>query len=169
MFCWSFLVFTFFQLVNNDELYKTNFSLWISSTSDKRFFSQKYNINTFDLLKLTSMYFVQSFGFWEESHWFIPIILKNFIWFINIATNFSFCFLEKLYLVLLLAIIWKSRNLEKSLTIWMFTVWESLFPNHKSESLKHRYIFILYIFQKLYSLNKLQNTISIKMFCICKI
>ena len=31
------------------------------------------------------------------------------------------------------------------------------------------YIFILYIFQKFYCLKKLQNTVSTKMFCICKI
>ena len=55
-------------------------------------------------------------------------------------------------------------GLEKDLTIWMFTVWESLCSYHKSESSIPQYIFILYIFQKFSYFKKLQNTISQKMF-----
>ena len=60
------------------EFYKAIFSAWISSTSAKHFFSQKYNRNIFDLLKFTCVDFFRLFGFWQESHW-IYTVLKNYI------------------------------------------------------------------------------------------
>ena len=62
----------------------------------------------------------------------------------------------------------QSLVLEKDLTIWMFIVWESLFPNHKSESWILWYLFTLYIFQKFCCLKKLQNTVSKKCFVFAR-
>ena len=59
------------------KFYKAIFSAWISSTSVKHFFSQKYNRNIFDLLKCTSMDFFRLFRFWQESHWFYTSFLKK--------------------------------------------------------------------------------------------
>ena len=42
----------------------------------------------------------------------------------------------------------KSLGLEKDLTIWMFTIWESLFSDHKSESWIPCHIYLCCIFSK---------------------
>ena len=111
------------------KFYIAIFSAWTSSTSAKHFFSQKYNRNIFDLLKFTSMDFFWLFGFWQESHWFYNSVFKK------LHIIYQYCYQ---LLMLLLgrispgAIIShhlkiESLSLEKDLTIWMFTVWESLF------------------------------------------
>ena len=63
-----------------------------------------------------------------------------------IATNFSCCCLEEFHLVLLLAT--TSLGFEKDLTMWMFTIWESLFSDHKSESWIPCHIYLYCIFSK---------------------
>ena len=119
----------------NDEILHSHFLAWISSTSPKHIFSQKYNRNIFDLLKFTSMDFSLLFGFWQESHWFYTSVVKK------LHIIYQYCY--QLLMLLLgrispRAIIShhlkiQSLGLEKDLT--MFTVWESLFSNHKSEIL----------------------------------
>ena len=56
---------------------KPFFFSWISSTSVKPFFSQKYSRNIYDLLNFTSMDFFWLFGFWQESHWFYTSFLRK--------------------------------------------------------------------------------------------
>ena len=150
----------------NDETLHSHFLAWISSTSAKHFFSQKYYRNIFDLRKFTSMDF---FCFWQESHRFYTSIFKR------LHIIYQYCY--QLLMLLLGRILpgaiishhlkIQSLSLEKDLT--MFTVWESLFSNHKSESLIPQHISILYIFQKFCYFKKLQNTVSTKMFYVCKI
>ena len=41
-----------------------------------------------------------------------------------------------------------SLGLEKDLTVWMFTIWESLFSDHKSESWIPCHIYLYCIFSK---------------------
>ena len=113
------------------------------------FSHKKYSRNTFDLLKFISMEFFPLFGCWQESHWFYNFIFKK------LHIIYQYCYQ---HLILLLgrispgAIISHHLKIQclglgKDLTIWMFTVWESLFSNHKSESLIPQHIFILNIFQ----------------------
>ena len=156
------------------KFYIAIFSAWISSTSAKYFFSQKYNRNIFDLLKFTSMDIFWLFGFWQEPNWFYASIFKNYILFINIATNFSCCFYGEFHLVLLSATTWRS-NLWVLRKIWLCECLQfenHFFSNHKSESLIPWHVHFSKIqntkILKFY-IKKLQNNVSTKMFCVCKI
>ena len=131
------------------KFYIDIFSAWTSSTSAKHFLSQKNKRNVFDLLKFTSMDFFWLFGILQESHWFYTSIFKK------LHIIYQYCY--QLLMLLLGRILpgaiishdlkIQSLGFEKDLNILMFTVWESLFSNHKSESSIPWHIFILYIFQ----------------------
>ena len=132
------------------KFFKAISSAWISSTSPKPFSLQKYNKDIFDLLKCTSMDFFRLFGFSQESHWILYLFLKKilYIQFINIATNFSCCFLEELNLEHSRHLKIYSLVFEKNLTIWLLTLWETLYSNHKSECWIPQHTFMLYISKK---------------------
>ena len=132
------------------KFYIAIFSAWISSTSAKHFFSQKYNRNIFDLLKFISMDFFWLFGFLQESHWFYTFIFKI----LHIIYSYWYQLLVLLFgrispgAIISHHLKIQSVGLEKDLTICMFTVWESLFPNHKSKSWIPRHIYSYCIFSK---------------------
>ena len=132
------------------ELFSLSFFIkWWNSTNPFFFcMSEQYYCQTFFLTKIKQKYIWSTEMYFYgccQIVWLLTGTPLNFILFykkimyihiINqycIATNFSQCFLEEFHLVLLLATTWRP-NLEKDLTIWMFTIWESLFSDHKSES-----------------------------------
>ena len=131
------------------KFYKVIFRAWISSTSAKHFFSQKYNRNTFHLLKFTSMYFFWLFGFWQKSHWFHTSISKKLHIIYQYCSQLLMLLFGRISSGAIISHHLKIQclGLEKDLTIWTFTVWESLFSSHKSESWTLQHIFIPYIFQ----------------------
>ena len=95
--CWSFLVFIgiyfFFFFHKMMKFYIVIFSAWISSTSTKPFFSQKYNRNIFHLLKFIFMDFFWLLSFWQEFHWFYISIFKK------LQTIYQYCY-QRLMLLL---------------------------------------------------------------------
>ena len=86
-FCVSCLVFTsiYSFFIKWWKYYKAIFSTWISSTSAKLFFSQKYSWNIFDVLKCTSMDFFRLFGFWQESHRFYTSFFLKKLYIYNLS------------------------------------------------------------------------------------
>ena len=124
------------------KFYIAIFSAWISSTSVKHCFSQKYHRNIFDLLKFTSRDFFGLFCFWHESHWFYNSIFKKLHIIYQYCCQLLMVLLERISLGAIISHHLKiqSLGLEKDLTIWMFTVWELLFSNDKSESSIPRHI-----------------------------
>ena len=122
------------------KFYKAIFSAWISTTSAKNhhyFFSQKHNRNIFDQMKCTSMDFFRLLAFDRNPTYFIPLFLKNFI---DIIYQYCYQLLMLLFGKISPGAIINHHfkiqflGLEKDLTIWMFTAWESLFSYHISES-----------------------------------
>ena len=97
-FFWSFLIFIgiyffFFFFHKMMKFYIVIFSAWISSTSTKPFFSQKYNRNIFHLLKFIFMDFFWLLSFWQEFHWFYISIFKK------LQTIYQYCY-QRLMLLL---------------------------------------------------------------------
>ena len=136
------------------------------------FLSHKNTIKyIFDLLNCTSVDFFKLFGFWQVSLWLYASLLKK----LHIIYQYGYQFFILLFGRILPGVIIshhlkiRSLGLEKNLHIGMFTVWESFFTNHKSESWISWHILIQHIFQTFCRHKKLQNTVSTKMFCICKI
>ena len=133
---------------------------------NKQYFCQTIFLtrNIIDLLKFTSVDFFWLFDFWQESHWFYTSIFKK------LHVIYQYCYQLLMQLLGRISpgaiashhLKIQCLSLEKDLTIWMFTVWESLSSNHKSESSITQDIFILYIFQKFCYFKKLQNTVSKK-------
>ena len=111
---------------------------------------------------------------WRQNTYIYTSFRKNYIHIIYqycIATNFSCCFLEEFHLVLLLATTWRP-NLWVLRKIWLSKCLR--FENHVFLIINQKvgypaiYIYTVY-FPKFCCLKKPQNTLSTKMFCICKI
>ena len=129
-FCWRFLVSNLYLFFSyNDEILHSHFFCRNKQYFCQTFFSRKkYNRNIFGLLKFISMDFFPTV--WLLTG--IPLILylyffKNYILFINIATNIS-CFVwEEFHLVLLLATTWRSNAWVLGM-IWLSECFQ--FANH---------------------------------------
>ena len=84
------------------KFYIAIFSAWISSTSAKYFFSQKYNRNIFDLLNLLLWIFSDCLAFDRNPTDFMPLFLK-IIYYLSILLptshaafmeNFTWCYCQ---------------------------------------------------------------------------
>ena len=140
-FGWSFVDFICIYFLHKMmKFFIVIFSAWISSTSTKHFFSQKYNRNIIHLLKFIFMDFFWLLGFWQEFHWFYISIFKK----LQIIYAFRKNFIWWYYQPPLEDIIFGSW--ENYLTIWMFIVWESLFFLIINQKVWYSGIYLCFIF-----------------------